>query len=113
MDLLLGNRFLDKNSIIFIDEPESNLHPTALSKFLDILLILAGSGIQIFMTSHSYFVIKKLCLEAQLNDCSIPVFIAKENGLWQQDNLQNGMPDNEIINESIRLFEQELNVWEQ
>ena len=37
---LLGNRYLSKDSIIFIDEPESALHPQLVSVFMD--MIIAG-----------------------------------------------------------------------
>lgn len=109
LDTLLGNRFLDKDSIVFIDEPESALHPTAIVKFLDIITVLAQSGIQFFLATHSYYVVKKLLLIAHKNKMPIPVFIPNENYQWEQSCLLNdGLPDNEIINESIRLFEQEF-----
>lgn len=113
LDTLLGNRFLDKDSIVFIDEPESNLHPVALTQFLDILVTLSQAGLQLFISSHSYFVIKYLAFMAQSNDISMPIFIAETDGTWRQENLQAGMPDNEIINESLRLYEQELGLWNQ
>lgn len=62
LDTLLGNRYLDTNSVVLIDEPESALHPTAISQLLDIVAMLAERGIQFFMASHSYFVVKKLFL---------------------------------------------------
>lgn len=113
LETLLGNRFLSPESIIFIDEPESNLHPKAISQFLDILFALSQLGMQIFMATHSYFVIKKLHLLAKQNNKSIPVLMAKsenEQTTWVQEDLVNGMPENEIINESIRLFEEETDL---
>ena len=41
LDTLLGNRYLDTNSIVLIDEPESALHPVAISDLLDIVAVLA------------------------------------------------------------------------
>jgi hypothetical protein len=112
LDTLLGNRFLSPGSILFIDEPESNLHPRAINQFLDTLFSLSKSklGIQVFMSTHSYFVIKKLCLLARKYNESIPVVMPKKekgSAIWGQENLQDGMPDNEIVGESIRLFEEE------
>jgi len=107
LDRLLNNGYLSENSIIFIDEPESALHPEAISKLLDIVAILAKHGIQFFLASHSYFVIKKLFLIAQEQKISIPV-LSKEGDSWQQSDLLDGMPDNAIINESIRLYEEEV-----
>ena len=107
LDTLLGNRYLDTNSVVFIDEPESALHPTAISKLLDIISALADRGIQFFLASHSYFVVKKLALIAQEKDCSIPV-LSSVNGEWRSENLRDGMPDNPIIDESIRLYKEEV-----
>ncbi|WP_027186139.1 AAA family ATPase [Desulfovibrio inopinatus] len=107
LDTLLGNRYLDTNSIVFIDEPESALHPVAVSKFLDIVAVLAERGIQFFLASHSYFVVKKLFLIAQEQNVSIPVISAHDNE-WVTANLKDGMPENTIIDESIRLYKEEV-----
>jgi len=107
LDTLLGNRYLDTNSIIFIDEPESALHPTAIAKLLDIIYLLSDCGIQFFLASHSYFVIKKLFLITQEHKVDIPV-ISCEKDEWKIDNLKDGMPDNSIIDESIKLYEEEV-----
>jgi AAA15 family ATPase/GTPase len=107
LDTLLGNRYLDTNSMVLIDEPEAALHPTAISQLLDIVAMLAERGIQFFMASHSYFVVKKLFLIAQERDWSIPA-ISATGSAWVCDDLKNGMPDNPIIAESIRLYQQEV-----
>lgn len=110
LDTLLGNRYLDKDSIVFIDEPESALHPTAIVELLDIIAILAKAGIQFFLATHSYYVIKKLHLIAKQHQMPLPTFISKPEGTWEQSCLlHDGLPENEIINESVRLFEEELN----
>jgi AAA15 family ATPase/GTPase len=107
LDTLLGNRYLDPNSLVFIDEPESALHPTAISDFLEIISILAQGGMQFFLASHSYFVVKKLLLIAQKEDRPISV-ISHENGAWTVSDLRDGMPQNSIIEESIRLYREEM-----
>jgi energy-coupling factor transporter ATP-binding protein EcfA2 len=109
LDTLLGNRYLDLGSIIFIDEPESALHPAALIQLLDIAAALAQRGIQFFLASHSYFVVKKLFLIAQEQSMSIPVIASDEDG-WHSADLRDGMPENAIIDESIRLYEQEVDL---
>lgn len=109
LDVLLSNRYLDDKSIIFIDEPESALHPTAIVELLDIITVLAEAGIQFFIATHSYYVIKKLLLIANKKQMPIPTFMAQEGGTWEQSCLlKDGLPDNEIINESVRLFEEEF-----
>jgi AAA15 family ATPase/GTPase len=108
LDTLLGNRYLTPDSVIFVDEPESALHPNAIATFMEILELLANLGIQIFIASHSYYVVKKLFLISQKEQISIPVLGETEDRIWKIDNLVDGMPENDIINESIRLYEEEL-----
>lgn len=110
LDRLLGNRYLDQGSIVFIDEPEAALHPSAISTFMDIIALLADFGIQFFLASHSYFVVKKLCLIAQerQRQMSIPVALGNKKNEWSHTDLRQGMPDNSIINESIDLYKQEV-----
>jgi len=107
LDTLLGNRFLSTNSVVLIDEPEAALHPRAISQLLDIVATLADRGIQFFMASHSYFVVKKLYLLAQERDWSIPVISAMDTE-WVCSDLKQGMPNNPIIDESICLYKQEV-----
>ena len=107
LDILLGNRYIGTDSIIFIDEPESALHPVAISNFIDIISLLAERGIQFFMATHSYFVVKKLLLIAQEKGISIPLLSAKQDQLQATD-LKDGMVSNEIIDESIRLYKEEV-----
>jgi len=39
---------------------------------------------------------------------SIPIISNRGNGEWVSADLQNGMPDNPIISELIRLYEEEV-----
>lgn len=112
LDILLGNRYLSPQSVIFIDEPESALHPSAISHFLDIVDLLSKQGIQFFITTHSYFVVKKLYLLALKNQSHLPVLIADKLGHWTQSDLLDGMPQNSIIDEAIRLFDEEMELSE-
>ena len=104
---MLGNHYLVPGSIIFIDEPESALHPEAIAKFMDIIFLLSGSGLQFFLSTHSYFVIKCLAIIAQRNKCPIPVLSFAEGKSTISD-LQGGFPDNPIIAESVRLYQEEV-----
>jgi AAA15 family ATPase/GTPase len=109
LDTLLGNDYLDPNSFVFIDEPEAALHPQAISQLLEIISTLSKCGIQFFLASHSYFVIKKLFLIAQQNNESIPILCVDGNQ-WTTKNLIDGIPENSIINESIALYEKEVDL---
>lgn len=109
-DTLIANHFLSRDSIVFIDEPESGLHPGLLIELLDIIAMLAEYGMQFFIASHSYFVIKKLYLLAQKSGMSIPVVSFNKNGEVNEGNMKNGMPENAIIDESVKLYEEGLSL---
>jgi len=108
LDRLLANGYIGKNSIIFIDELESALHPKAISEFIDMIYDISfNMGIQVFIASHSYFVIKKLCLLAMEKSESMKCISVNSDGI-KIDDLSDGMPNNAIIDESIRLYEEEI-----
>lgn len=107
LDTLISNNYLSSDSVIFIDELEAALHPTAIASFLDIILTLSRTGIQFFIASHSYFVIKKLYIMALKEELSIPV-MSLESGQSVLSDLKEGMPQNPIIDESIRLYREEI-----
>ena len=109
MDRLLANGYLNNHSVIFIDEIESALHPDAICAFLDVIDLIAHKmGIQVFITSHSYFVIKKLYLIALKRKGSVQCISMSKDALPVVSDLSRGMPKNSIIDASIRLYEQEM-----
>jgi len=109
MDRLFANGYLDKKSVIFIDELESALHPDAICDFLDMISMVADKmGIQVFITSHSYFVIKKLFLTALQKPGLVSCISLNKEKAPTVCNLSEGMPDNSIIQASIDLYEQEM-----
>ena len=53
---LIQSGSLDKNSILFWDEPENNMHPKTIVSIVDILCQLANMGIQVIIATHSLFI---------------------------------------------------------
>ena len=109
LDTLLGNRYLTTDSRIFIDEPEAALHPQAISELMEIITSLAECGIQFFIATHSYFVVKKFFIIALKKQMSIPVLSLNEDSATYNDMLE-GMPKNSIIDESVKLYEEEVRI---
>lgn len=77
---------------------------------MDIIAILAEKGIQIFISTHSYFVIKKLAIVAQREKINIPVMMADSNEKFFCDDMIYGMPENDIIKDSVELYKEEIDV---
>lgn len=47
---------LNKDTILFWDEPETNMNPKMIRPIVQALTVLAKMGVQIFVTTHDYFV---------------------------------------------------------
>ena len=58
LGLLLSCGQLDSSTTLFWDEPENSLNPELVPKLVDILLELAQSGVQIFIASHNYALVR-------------------------------------------------------
>ncbi|MCK6604155.1 MAG: ATP-binding protein [Ignavibacteriaceae bacterium] len=110
LERLIRNRTLNKGSILFVDEPEVFLHPQAEIKFVEMLHKLSCQGIQIFIATHSYFVIKKLILLSKINNSSIPIISLGLESQISYDNLRTGFPDNSIIDVAISLYDEEVKI---
>jgi Recombinational DNA repair ATPase (RecF pathway) len=65
---LIRNGFLEPGSVLFWDEPEVNVNPKLMDEIVDVLLRLARSGVQIFLATHSYVILKELDLQATAED---------------------------------------------
>jgi len=55
---LIANGSLDEDGILFWDEPEANMHPKLIDDVVQFLVILANRGMQIFVSTHSPYVIE-------------------------------------------------------
>lgn len=115
LDTLIRNGRLRKGTILFIDEPENNLHPSAIRALVNMLMELSRQGVQIFISTHNYFVLKQFAvcakrdktdvvtwnMERDENDSVVATFSSMKDGI---------LPDNDIVNESLSMFDDELQV---
>ena len=47
---------LTKDAILFWDEPETNMNPRMIKPMVDAIIELSKMGVQVFVTTHDYFV---------------------------------------------------------
>ena len=47
---------LNKNTILFWDEPETNMNPKMIRPIVQTIIVLAQMGVQIFVSTHDYFI---------------------------------------------------------
>jgi len=65
---LLRNGLLEKDTILFWDEPENSLNPEILPDLVSILLELQKNGVQIFIATHSYALARWFELNATIEN---------------------------------------------
>ena len=65
---LIQNGTLLNGSALFWDEPEANLNPKLMRPIIDILLELQRTGVQIFLATHDYVLLKELDLQVKNDD---------------------------------------------
>jgi len=65
---LILNGSLNKDTILFWDEPESGLNPKYIRLLANILQTLANAGVQIFISTHDYLLAHQLSLMAEYRD---------------------------------------------
>lgn len=68
---LLKYNIITEGSFIFIDEPETNLHPDWQVKLVEVLLLLAKGGVDVVITTHSSDFVK--ALEVKIKKLQIDV----------------------------------------
>ncbi len=66
--LLIQNGTLQNGSILFWDEPETNLNPKLFGILADILIELQRLGVQIFIATHDYVMLKEFDLKVKPSD---------------------------------------------
>ncbi len=66
--LLIQNGTLLEGSILFWDEPETSLNPRLFGPLIEIVLELQRMGVQVFIATHDYAILKELDLRVKKED---------------------------------------------
>lgn len=112
---LITNRQLGKGTILFMDEPETALHPNAIRELVEMLVAMSKAGVQIFLASHSYFIIRQLANCAKRDQINVKCWsLDKELGKPVTNSFKNlidgVLPDNSIVYETLQMFDQEIDI---
>ncbi|KYF52981.1 hypothetical protein BE04_08635 [Sorangium cellulosum] len=110
---LIQNGELRRNTVLFIDEPETNLHPAAARALVRMLHDVSLAGVQIFMATHSYFILKQLELvarqhEADVRLCALTNREGYVSGSFHD--LSEGMPPSEIVEEELSMGDEDVDL---
>lgn len=60
IDLLIKGNYITKNTVLILDEPETNLHPTWQKKYAKAIVALGAKGAKILVNTHSPYMLEAL-----------------------------------------------------
>ncbi len=109
--LLIQNGTLLTNSVLFWDEPETNLSPKMFGVLIDVLLELQRDGVQVFLATHDYVILKELDLQSESGDqVAFHSFHQDKEGEISCNTTSNylGMHPNAIADTFDHLYEREV-----
>lgn len=112
---------LNKNSILFWDEPETNMNPKMIEPIVKALTILANMGVQIFVTTHDYFLQQSFSMisEYGLKDENykkidirfISLYKDNEIILSESETQLTNLSNNAIMEEFDNLYDREQELF--
>ncbi len=111
---LINNGSIDKGTVLFWDEPESNLNPRLIRHIALFLRELANFGVQVFVTTHDYLLIGELSMAAEYKTGpEVPIrFLAMSRQGDGPVQIQSGytladLQDNPILDEFAEHYQRE------
>jgi energy-coupling factor transporter ATP-binding protein EcfA2 len=108
--LLIHNGALFDSKTLYWDEPESNLNPSLMPDLVKILLMLAERGVQIFVATHNYALLKEIEYQRQQVPTQYVVLEAtKDKGVLAHSFAEySELAPNKIAEEYQRLYDLEI-----
>jgi len=107
---LLMNESITKGSILLWDEPDANINPRYISELVEILLDLSRNGVQLFLTTHDYYLSKYFEVLSNKNDLITfhALYKTDEGVKCESSDKMSTLVNNDIVSEIIRLYEAEI-----
>lgn len=110
--LLIKNNVLASGSVLFWDEPESNLNPSQTQCVVKVMRELTRQGIQIFVATHDYIMAKEIdMIHKTGNGVSFFSFFRNKKGDVDYDTAPtfDGLGVNSIVESFESQYERYLN----
>lgn len=109
--LLIQNGTLLSGSVLFWDEPEANLNPALMGDVVEVILELQRLGVQVFLSTHNYVLLKEFDLRQKPTDAIRYVSLFRdESGAVSSKTCDNylGIDPNAIAATFNHLYDREL-----
>ena len=111
---------LNKDTILFWDEPETNMNPRMTRPMVQAMAALAKMGVQVFVTTHDYFLQQEfnmLTVYPELNTSGLDIrFMSlyrdtEQNELkWEMGRTASALKNNAIMQEFDAMYDREQEI---
>ena len=108
---LVKNGILVNGSVLFWDEPEANINPIHIPILAEMLLELQRNGVQVFVSTHDYFLSKYFEVKRTATDkVEYHSFFFSENVVRLESATSfKQLKNNSILDTFISLYQEEMN----
>ncbi len=114
--LLIKTGRIKKGTILFLDEPDNNLHPVAIQRLVYALFKLVKVGIQIFITTHNHLLSQYVSLLSDYENEKMSIPESRFFSLYKDKNGKTSIEygkdlldisRNAILDEHVKLHDKE------
>ena len=106
---------LSQNSILFWDEPETNMNPKMIQPMVDAIVELARLGVQVFITTHDYFIQQCFSIASKYQQCNkeplqysfISLYKAENGIMLENAPSLSDLSHNAVLEEFDDLYDRE------
>ncbi|MBK9265678.1 MAG: AAA family ATPase [Polyangiaceae bacterium] len=107
---LIENDTLRQSALLFWDEPEANINPSAMKDLVELLLHLSREiGVQIFIATHSDFVLSELDLQQRVGETRFFALYRENDRIAVEVAARAAaLSHNPIDQENLRLYDEEI-----
>ena len=107
---LVKNGILVNGSVLFWDEPEANINPAHIPILAEMLIELQRNGVQIFISTHDYFLSKYLEVKRDKTDeIEYHSFYYAEDSVESESSFAfSQLKHNSILETFISLYQEEI-----
>jgi len=107
---LLMNGSLERGTVLFWDEPEANLNPKLIPVLVDVLMELAKNGVQVFLATHEYNLMKYFSVKNRDSDLVSFISLHKtDSGVaCEIEEDYTLLEHNAIVEANIKLLEDDI-----
>jgi len=107
---LIETGHIKKDSVLIWDEPEANINPKLIPTLVDILLSLSRHGVQIFLATHEYNLMKYFSMKKRVADevAFFSLYKTEHSVAYEREDDYDLLEHNAIIDANTRLLEDEI-----